>query len=304
MRLLLSGRALGAAGLDRANYPKKEVTGGQPHRHHPRRVRSAVVDADEDTGVDRGTEWDPPARWLPSTNTKWGAMATEITPGALRTPRAAAFAGIAFAVLFAIIVVLIHEAVPSSPRDAGAWLTNPGRRGNVQVALALVPFCGIFFLWFMGALRSRIHGAEEKFFATLFLGSGLLFVAMLFVLAAVFGGLITIASLHDGRPPLAVWQLGRTTTYNLTTIYAMRMAAVFTISASTIAWRLGLHHRVIAWIGYLVGLLLLVAGTAVPWIEIVFPVWVLLVSVNILTLTYRRPLPAIDGDGPLASAED
>ena len=99
--------------------------------------------------------------------------------------------------------------------------------------------------------------------------------------------------------------VGRATTYNLTTIYAMRMAAVFTIAASTIAWRLGLHHHVIAWIGYLVGLLLLVAGTAVPWIEMVFPVWVLLVSVNILSLTYRRPLPVIDDvDGPLAPAED
>ncbi len=221
-------------------------------------------------------------------------MTTEITPSALRTPRAAAFAGIAFALLFAIIVALIHKAVPANPTGAGSWLISSGRRGDVQFALELVPFCGISFLWFMGALRSRIHGPEERFFATLFLGSGLLFVAMLFTLAALFGGLISIAALHGGRPPLDVWQLGRATTYNLTNIYAMRMAAVFTISASTIAWRLGLHHRVIAWAGYLVGFVLLVAGTTIPWIAMVFPVWVLLVSVNILFLTYRRPLLAID----------
>src|ERR1700733_517613 len=238
---------------------------------------------------------------MPILSTKWGTMTTEITPSALRTPRAAAFAGIAFAVLFAIIVVLIHQAVPASPGDAGAWLTDPGRRGSVQFALELVPFCGISFLWFMGALRSRIAGPEERFFATLFLGSGLLFVAMLFALAALFGGLISIAALHGGRPPLDVWQLGSATTSNLTKIYAMRMAAVFTISASTIAWRLGLHHRTIAWAGYLVGLILLVAGTTIPWIEIVFPVWVLLVSVNILFLTYRQPILAIEGVDDLST---
>jgi hypothetical protein len=238
---------------------------------------------------------------LPSQSPKWGTMTTDITPSALRTPRAAAFAGIAFAVLFGIIVVLIHEAVPANPTDAGTWLTNPGRRGNVQFALELVPFCGISFLWFMGALRSRIHGAEERFFATLFLGSGLLFVAMLFALAALFGGLISIAALHGGRPPLDVWQLGSATTRNLTKIYAMRMAAVFAISASTIAWRLGLHHRTIAWAGYLVGLILLVAGTTIPWIEIVFPAWVLLVSVDILFLTYRRPLLTMGGVDDLST---
>ena len=217
----------------------------------------------------------------------------EITPRVLRTPRAAAFAGIAFAILFIVIASLIHEAVPASPHDAGAWLTNSGRRGNVHLALVLVPFCGIAFLWFMGAVRSRIGGIEDKFFSTLFLGSGLLFVAMLFVLAALFGSLVAVAALHRGHPPLAVWQLGRVTVYNLTTTYAMRMAAVFTISASTIALRLELHHRAIAWFGYLVGLLLLVTATTVPWIEMVFPVWVLLVSVNILVRTYRRQDPVL-----------
>lgn len=224
-------------------------------------------------------------------------MTAEITPGVLRTPRAAAFAGIAFAVLFIVIATLIHEAVPASPHDAGAWLTASGRRGNVHLALVLVPFCGISFLWFMGAVRSRIGDVEDKFFSTLFLGSGLLFVAMLFVLAALFGSLITVAALHRGHPPLAVWQLGRVAVYNLTTTYAMRMAAVFTISASTIALRLALHHRVIAWFGYLVGLLLLVASTTVPWIEMVFPLWVLFVSVDFLIRTYRRQDPILGALG-------
>jgi hypothetical protein len=103
----------------------------------------------------------------------------EITPRVLRTPRAAGLAGIVFAVLFGLIVVLLRRVVPADPHDAGAWLTKAGSRREIQLALGLVPFCGIFFLWFMGAVRSRIGETEDKFLATVFLGSGLLFIAML-----------------------------------------------------------------------------------------------------------------------------
>ena len=63
-------------------------------------------------------------------------------------------------------------------------------------------FCGIFFLWFMGAVRARVGQSEDKFLATIFLGSGLLFVAMMFVFSALFGALIGFAGLHNGNPPL------------------------------------------------------------------------------------------------------
>jgi hypothetical protein len=109
-----------------------------------------------------------------------------ITPKVLRTPRAAGLAGVLFAVLFGVIVVLLRKVVPSNPHQAGDWLTRAGDRRELRRALTLVPFCGIFFLWFMGAVRSRIGDLEDRFLATVFLGSGLLFVAMLFVSAAVF----------------------------------------------------------------------------------------------------------------------
>ena len=127
----------------------------------------------------------------------------DITPSVLRTPRAAALAGVLFAVLFGVIVVLLRSVVPANPHSAGTWLTRASSRDEVRFALGLVPFCGIFFLWFMGAIRARIGASEDKFFSTVFLGSGLLFVAMLFVLAALFGALIGLAGLHNGKPPLA-----------------------------------------------------------------------------------------------------
>ena len=215
------------------------------------------------------------------------AATADITPRALQTPRAAGLAGVLFAVLFGVIVILLRDNVPANPHSA-EWLTKAGSRREVQFALGLVPFCGIFFLWFMGAVRARIGEAEDKFLATVFLGSGLLFIAMLFAFSAIFGALIGVAALHNGNPPLDIWQLGRAMTFNLAAIYAMRMGAVFMIAASTIAFRLRIHSRVVAGIGYAAALVLLFASTSNPWLQLVFPLWVLLVSINIVVLSYRR----------------
>ncbi len=216
----------------------------------------------------------------------------QLTPAALRTPSAAGWAGILFAVLFGLAVVLIHLASPANPDDVHAWLGNPTGRSELHVGLFLVPFCGIFFLWFMGAVRSQIGDREDKFFGTLYLGSGLLFIAMLFVLAALFVGLITVTHQNNGTPPNDLWRFGRGTIYNITTSYGLRMAAVFTISTSMIALKLGLHHRWVTWSGFLVGILLLTTATTVPWIELVFPAWVFAVSVNILLRTRSGSPPA------------
>jgi hypothetical protein len=212
----------------------------------------------------------------------------EITPRVLDTPRAAGVAGILFALLFGLIVVLLRRVIPSNPHTAGTWLTNASDRRELTFALALVPFSGIFFLWFMGAVRSRIGDAEDKFFSTVFLGSGLLFVAMLFVFAALFGALIGIAGLHKGNPPLDIWQLGRETTFNLASVYAVKMGAVFIMASSTIAFRLRIHSRIIASLGFAAALLLLFASSTIPWLQLVFPIWVLLVSINIIALSYRN----------------
>jgi hypothetical protein len=216
------------------------------------------------------------------------AQEEAITPKALQTPRAAGAAGILFALLFGIIVVLLRKVVPSNPDAATAWLTQSSNRRELTFALELVPFCGIFFLWFMGAIRARIGDAEDKFFATVFMGSGLLFVAMLFVFAAIFGALIGVAGLHNGRPPTDIWQLGREATFRLASVYALKMGAVFMIASSTIAFRLRIHSRFVAGVGYAAALLLLFASSTLPWLQLVFPIWVLLVSINILVLSYRN----------------
>ena len=132
----------------------------------------------------------------------------ELITARLRAPRAAAIAGILFAILLMAGLGLIRLAVPANPLEAGAWLQT--RLNTVVLALNLVPFAGIAFLWFIGVLRDRLGEREDRFFATVFLGSGLLFLAMLFMSAAMVGGLIIAYTADPSRilgsttsPPLA-----------------------------------------------------------------------------------------------------
>jgi hypothetical protein len=202
---------------------------------------------------------------------------------AIRTPRSAAVAGIAFSLLFVLALLLVRVAIPKDPADAGRWLTDKSQRDLVLVGLWLVPFAGIAFLWFIGVVRDRIGEAEDRFFATVFLGSGLLFVAMLFITAALAAGLV--ASAGDNTRIFQssdAWELGRRATYELMTVYAMRMAAVFTIATSTILHRLGLAPRWLVVTGYATGVVLLVTVAYATWIELLFPVWVLVLSVYVL----------------------
>jgi hypothetical protein len=200
----------------------------------------------------------------------------------LRTPRAAAVAGIVFSVFLISALVLLRLSVPAHPGDAGAWLTDRGRRAAMVIALNLVPFAGIAFLWFMGVLRDRIGAREDRFFATVFLGSGLLFVGMLFVAAAVAGGLIAAASRPSGPPGADTLVLGRDVTAVLVNVYAMRMAAVFTLTTVTIARRTEIVSRWLTVAGIVAALVLLVGVGISAWVELLFPAWILALSIDIL----------------------
>lgn len=201
----------------------------------------------------------------------------------LRTPRAAALAGIIFSVLMIIALVLLRISVPARPSETGAWLTDSGKRAAVAVALNLVPFAGIAFLWFIGVVRDRIGEREDRFFASVFLGSGLLFVAMLFVAAAVSGGLI--ADVASGRPDTSTLALARNITGGLLNVYSMRMAAVFTMTTVTIARRTKIVSRWLATAGLVCAVVLLIGIGISPWAELVFPAWIMALSVEILAVS-------------------
>jgi hypothetical protein len=208
---------------------------------------------------------------------------------ATAAPRAAAIAGVVFSVLLIVGLALIRLSVPDDPSQPGTWVADPDRRNAVRLALNLFPFAGIAFLWFMGVLRNRLGAREDQFLATVFLGSGLLFVVGLFTAAAIAAGLLE--ALSDGHillPDSEAYYFGRRAVYVLLNLFAFKMAAVFMFSTGTIGLRTAFLPRWVALVGFACALVLLLAMTSWAWIGMLFPLWVLLVSAVVLTTEFRR----------------
>ncbi|NJD59852.1 MAG: hypothetical protein FIA98_10690, partial [Anaerolineae bacterium] len=166
----------------------------------------------------------------------------------LTTPRAAAIAGILFSVLLLISLVLIKLSVPANPQAEGNWLAD--NSAKVSLALNLIPFSGIAFLWFIGVIRDRLGSSEDRFFSTVFLGSGLLFLAMLFTSSGVAGSVISLYGINpDSFINSGTYALGRTIVFMIMTVYTMKMAGVFMISTSTLSIRTGIIPRWMAYLG-------------------------------------------------------
>ncbi|MEU7907633.1 hypothetical protein [Actinoplanes sp. NPDC049118] len=206
---------------------------------------------------------------------------------ALTAPRAAAVAGIAFALLLGTMLVLVRLSVPAGAEGSVTWLDDASRRQSLQLALNLAPYAGITFLWFIGVIRDNVGEREDRLFATVFLGSGLLFLAMLYSSMALSAALVVTYT--SGAASNDVATFARSTTHALTSIYTVKMAAVFMISTSTIAMRSASLPRWLALLGFLLGLTLLIGSNFAPWADMIMPVWVLLLSVVLLIGTYRRP---------------
>lgn len=190
-------------------------------------------------------------------------------------------------------MVLMRTALPDGEQLGSQWVA--GSKGRLRVAIVLMPFAGIAFLWFIGVVRDRLGALEDKFFATVFIGSGLLFLGMIFVSTAAGAGLLASREfLVEGGQRTEVAAFGQALLTALSNTYALRMAAVFMISLATIWLRTALMPRWLVVVSYLAALCLLVASDTTSWITVAFPVWVLVVSVLMLV---RGGVIDLAGDG-------
>jgi hypothetical protein len=205
-----------------------------------------------------------------------------LTRAHLKTPKAAAIAGIAFSLLMIAILWLLRRSIPADPLESGAWLAANTK--TVALALNLIPFAGVAFLWFIGVLRDRLGQREDRFFATVYFGSALLFLAMLFAAAAIVGAITLVASFAAPNELInsATFRFARATAYIIMNVYAIKMAAVFMISTSTVAIYTAIAPRWIAFVGYLLAIILLIGSYYISWSFAVLPVWVFLISIYIL----------------------
>jgi hypothetical protein len=216
----------------------------------------------------------------------------DLTRRRLRTPRAAAIAGIIFAVLLSTGQLLIRLSIPTDASDKGALLA--GQANAISLALSLFPFAGIAFLWFMGVLRDRLAQLEDQFFSTVFFGSGLLYLGLTFVAAALAGGLLATSALVPGLAGSSLYTFDRLVIFQITSVYALRMSAVFMISLGTIWLRTGTMPRWLVFLTYpLAVAMLLIIGLSI-YFSLIFPAWVFVISVYILIENLLRKSPSTE----------
>src|SRR5215203_5234932 len=142
-----------------------------------------------------------------------------------------------------LITAMVMARIALEEGSLESLESDAGRRRLIRFSLNLVPFAGIAFLWFIGVLLEMLAGRT---------------------------------------PNIDIWAYGRSSTQVLISVYAMRMAAVFTLSVSTLGLRTSAIPRWVSFLGYAVALVLLVAAGEHKWTQLVFPAWVLLLSVVIL----------------------
>ena len=204
---------------------------------------------------------------------------------AMRAPWAASIAGLLFAVLYTVALLLLRSSPLAGADDAElVRLFATGHDLGVIVGgLYLAPFAGVMFLWFIAVIRDQIGEREDRFFATVFFGSGLLFVALVFGAAAAGSALVVGVRYLDLEPPsAAAMNLMRSLSYTLLFAFSTRAAAVFLISLGTIGLRSRAFPNWFAWTGYLLGAVLLIVVSFWDWIVLVLPAWVAVVSLFIL----------------------
>jgi hypothetical protein len=211
-----------------------------------------------------------------------------LTRPTLKTPKAAAIAGIVFSVLLTTALLLLRISVPVDPLAPGAWLAK--NEESIALALNVIPFAGISFLWFMGVLRDRLGEREDKFFATVFFGSGVLFLAMLFTASAVVGAIVlAFRATPQEMMESAAFYFARSLAYSIANVYMMKIAAVFIVSTSTVTIYTEATPRWIALLGYVLALFLLLGSNFIKWSFLAFPLWIFALSVYIFIDNLRQP---------------
>ncbi len=124
---------------------------------------------------------------------------------------------------------------------------------------------------------------EDRFFATVFLGSGILLTGVMLVGAAALASAAITVDLADGRVPdasvLAAFNGFGTT---LMLIVLLRVQAVFVASTSTLALRTSAFSRWLSFLGYGIALVIFVMPIVSEPIGLAFSLWVGILSMALL----------------------
>jgi hypothetical protein len=208
-----------------------------------------------------------------------------------RSPRSAAVAGIVFSLLLAASMFLMSDISYATLMDSGAEVLETNAE-SITWSIRLIPFAGIAFLWFTGVIRDRLGDQEDRFFATIFLGSGILFVALLFVGVAVIGALLTSYTLvADLSVDSDIFVFGASLANQLLTNFTLRMAGVYMLSIATLWTRARVMPRWASLLTFILAIGFLFFAGEIREARFLFPGWVFVMSAYILIANRRlRPL--------------
>ena len=121
-------------------------------------------------------------------------------------------------------------------------------------------------------MRTHIGAREDRFLASVYFGSGVLFLGMSFVAGAATQALLAAHAQHGERFfDSGTFAFGGRLTYELTNTYALRMAGVFMFSLATLCLRTGALPRPFVWGTWGLAALLVFGLTQTLWAALLFP---------------------------------
>ena len=212
-------------------------------------------------------------------------MTTSSTRKWLRSIEAAAVAGLVFAVTSTTSLILLNMPPDLSGPDSevAAWYSDAANRSSLTTGLSLSIVSAVSFLWFVAVIRRRVGDREDRFFATVFLGSGILLTGVMLTGTAALASPAVTIDLADGRVPdastLAVMSGFGTT---LMLVVLLRIQAVFVVSTSTLALRSNAFSRWLSYLGYGIALVIFFMPILTDPVGLAFPIWVGILSVALL----------------------
>jgi hypothetical protein len=189
----------------------------------------------------------------------------ELTRREIRSPRTAAIAGIFYSILIFTVMILTRRAANVQPEQVTREYLETWS-GTFSLVLLLVPFAGIAFLWFTGVIRDRLRDREDRFFATIFFGSGIIYVLLIFLWGAILGTIMRMASL-EARGVFKIFStdvltFGLILMNEINGNFALRMAGVYMSAVGTMWNRTKLMPRWLTLVTYILSLAFMLA--AVP----------------------------------------
>jgi hypothetical protein len=213
-------------------------------------------------------------------------------PDTAKYGRLSSISGVLFAALFVVAIVLVGSTPNLSASDADITAYYASNSTLLAtVGLYLVPFAGIAFLWHAHCTRLLIEArtpSPSPIPYGLQLVSGVLFVVLLFAGTASAGAVALLKDLTNAPLPSADFVRGMLAVgYGMVFVYALRGAGMYALTNAMIM------PKWLAVVSYLLALFLLLITTLHPAAVLVFPTWVVIVSVVIFIRAGRASEPAL-----------